>query len=366
MNITIVANSFGFGGAEKMVFFLAESLSEKGYSVSMVNLNIWTSETRTPSEGIKFKTANIKHEGRVKTHFNYIKFVYDAAKEFKSDVLVAFTDMANFCVPIVGKLLRIPSIISERGDPESVYGNASFFMKMKFRIMNTANAAVFQTEGAQRQYCKKIRKNSIVVPNPIFIKESIPPIDYEKRPYSIVSLSRLSNNSQKRFDIMLKSFARFHDSFPNYTLIIYGDGDCKEMIEQLAQELGIRDSIRLMGRTSNALKDISQEGIFLTTSDYEGISNSLLEAMAVGLPIVSTDHKPGGARLLIQDHINGLLVPCGDSNAISNALCEMARDTKLAEKCGKEATKVLERFSPIKTISAWESFIQLVYQNYHC
>lgn len=365
MNITIVANSFGFGGAEKMVFLLAEGLAERGYDISMVNLNVWTSETRVPKYGIPYRTAHIKHEGRVRTHYNYIKFVYDSAKEFKTDILISFTDMANFCVPIVGKLLHIPTIISERGDPESVYAKASWFMKMKFRIMNTANAAVFQTEGAQKQYCNRLQNNSIVVPNPIFINGEIPQIDYNQRPKTIVTLSRLSNNTQKRFDILLKSFALFHQSFPDYKLIMYGDGDCQLMIENLATELGIQQYVYLKGRTAKALEDISKEGIFITVSDYEGISNSLLEAMAVGMPIVSTDHRPGGARLLIQDHQNGLLTPCGDIYAISNALCEIAGDPILAESCGREATKVLERFNPQKTIDMWESFINATYNNWN-
>lgn len=361
MNITIVANSFGFGGAEKMVFFLAEELEKRGYIVSMVNLNIWPTETRVPPKEIQYRTANVTHHGRFRMHFNYIKFVYDSAKLFKADVLIAFTDMANFCVPIVGKLLHIPTIISERGDPESVYSRSSWFMKLKFRIMNSADAAVFQTEGAQRQYSKRIQDNSIVIPNPIFIKENLPQINYKVRPKTIVTLSRLSNNKQKRFDILIKAFAIFHKKYSNYKLVMYGDGDCMSMIKEMSCELGIQDSVFLMGRTANALVDIQKEGIFLTTSDYEGISNSLLEAMAVGLPVIATDHRPGGARLLIQDHINGLLVPCGDFLAISNALCEMANNPILAESCGKEATKVLERFSPEKTIQAWETFINLIY-----
>ena len=363
MNITIVANSFGFGGAEKMVFLLAEGLAERGYNVSMVNLNIWTSETRKPTKGIIYRTAHIKHSGRFKTHYGYIKFVYDSVKEFKTDVLIAFTDMANFCVPIVGHLLNIPTIISERGDPESVYSNSTFFMKLKFWIMNTADYAVFQTEGAQRQYCKRLQGKSVVVPNPIYIKGGIPTIDYNNRPLTIVTLSRLSNNTQKRFDIMIKSFALFHKSYPDYKLIMYGEGDCVSMIKSLSKELGIEDCICLMGRTSNPLEDISKEGIFLTTSDYEGISNSLLEALAVGLPVVSTDHRPGGARLLIQDHVNGLLTPCGDISAISKALCEIAGNPQMAESFGREAVRVLKRFTPEKTIDAWEDFLNRIYKN---
>ena len=112
-----------------------------------------------------------------------------------------------------------------------------------------------------------------------------------------------------------------------------------------------------MGLTTNPMKAIANEGIFIITSDFEGISNSLLEAMAVGLPCVSTDHSPGGARLLIQDHVNGLLAPVGDSAALANALSEFANSIELSMKCGIKATEVIDRFKDEKIIDMWESYI---------
>lgn len=364
MNITIVTNSFGFGGAEKMVFFLAESLNSLGYNVSMINLNQSKTVTRYPSERIKYEIADINYHGPLKTNYDYIKFTYKAAKKFNSDMLIAFTDMANFCVPIAAKLLNIPSIVSERGDPKALYTNCTTLMKIKFWVMNQAFAAAFQTEEAKEIYFSRLKKRSTVIPNPIFLAEKSNIIVPKVRPNTVVTLSRLENNVQKRFDVLINTFNLFHSKHPEYKLIIYGEGSCKELIQQLADKYDIRDSIILKGRTTNALYDISKEGIFLTTSDYEGISNSLLEAMSVGLPVVSTDHTPGGARLLISDHENGLLAPMGDPLKLSEALCEYAENKSLAEKCGNEAKKVLVRFSPEKTINDWVAFINKVFEEY--
>ena len=90
----------------------------------------------------------------------------------------------------------------------------------------------------------------------------------------------------------------------------------------------------------------------------EGISNSLLEAMAVGLPCVSTNHTPGGARLLIADHENGLLAPMGDVHALAGAMCEFADNPELAQKCGNNARDVVNRFEPRRIIDLWEDYIE--------
>ena len=141
-------------------------------------------------------------------------------------------------------------------------------------------------------------------------------------------------------------------------LKLYGKGNDEEKINEWAKEKGIIDKIKFMGLTSHPMQDIVNDGIFLITSDFEGISNSLLEAMAVGLPCVSTDHTPGGARLLIQDHENGLLAPIGDSHALAKALCEFAENSDLAIKCGENAKDVLIRFSPERIIDMWEDYIK--------
>lgn len=104
-------------------------------------------------------------------------------------------------------------------------------------------------------------------------------------------------------------------------------------------------------------------GIFLITSDSEGISNALLEAMAVGMPVVSTDHNPGGARLLISDHENGLLAPMADVEKLCRALCEYAEHPELAEKCGKKAQEVVIRFAPQKLLNRWNEYLHSVIAN---
>ena len=138
---------------------------------------------------------------------------------------------------------------------------------------------------------------------------------------------------------------------------MYGRGSDEDVIKQWVEEKGIADKVKFMGLTTTPMQDISKDGMFVISSDCEGISNSLLEAMAVGLPCVSTDHIPGGARLLITHGENGLLSPIGDFEKLAENMCKFVEDKELAKKCGENATDVLVRFVPNKIIDMWENYI---------
>lgn len=353
--ILFITDTFGYGGAEKQLAFVAEGLFNRGYVVGICNLNQGDRNEgkRHICSGVEMFEQGIANDSKIK----YLIFCFKVAREFKPDIIVGFKELANFCAVIVGKLIRVPSIISERADPYRAYSNAGLNTRLILWIINHASRGVFQTEQAAQFYDKKLYKNRTIIPNPIFPSDNIPAINYSKLPRTVVSLGRI-DNVQKRLDVMINAFAQFHLLYPDYHLKIYGNGPDEDLIRQWIAEKDLVGCVHLMGVSKKPMYDLSQEGIFLITSDFEGISNSLLEAMACGLPVVSTDHTPGGARLLINDLENGLLVPMGDVEAIFKALCHYVEDPLLAEKCGKNATKVLERFSASNILDMWEKCLE--------
>ena len=129
------------------------------------------------------------------------------------------------------------------------------------------------------------------------------------------------------------------------------------MLEDYAEELGIASQVKFMGLTTTPMQDIAGEGMFVITSDYEGISNALLEAMAVGLPCISTDSSPGGAAMLIESGVSGILTPCGDIHKLTRAMCIFAEDEEKASSCGLAAKGVLNRFEPQKILNMWEQYL---------
>ncbi|MBR2339943.1 MAG: glycosyltransferase [Clostridia bacterium] len=355
MRILFITAGLGYGGAEKMLIFVAESLAERGHTVSIANINTaCVGNVRPVSDKIKVYDAGASDGMRGLRRFKQLSKLKKIAKEMRADIIVGFALYPNAMARLVGRSLKIPSVMSERGDPSRTYNGV--VERLLFRIINKNDGGVFQTEGAMQYYSERLCKKSRVIPNPIFVNEKIEQIPYEEREKTVVSVGRLHNN-QKRYDVMLKAFSVFAEENPEYTLRLYGDGPDGENIIKWCAELGISDKVQLMGVTTTPMADICRDGMFLITSDYEGISNALLEAMATGLPCVSTDHTPGGARLLIEDGVNGLLAPMGDCEAIALAMQKFADDSTLAKTCGERAKEVVLRFAPSKIIDMWEEYL---------
>lgn len=356
MNILFLTNSVGFGGAEKMLAFVANGLCKIGNQIYIANFNsvpqYVTDKKQIFDSSITIYSIETKNGNK---HIQRIKAIKQLVVNKKIEVIIGFTMFPNFYGKIVSILTKVPSIMSERGDPYVGFTN-SIADKIILFFINSSKGAVFQTVDAARFYSKKLQRRGIVIPNAIELPDNFVKKQNIARLKTVVSVGRFQN-VQKRYDIMLKSFALFAESHPDYILKLYGSGDDILLIKQWSKDFGISDKVKFMGVVYNAPNVIKEDGMFLITSDYEGIPNALLEAMAAGLPVISTDCSPGGAKMLINDHENGLLVPVRDIKAIANAMTEFANNRELSEKCSKNAQKVVNKFAPQKIIQQWIEYI---------
>lgn len=359
MRVLFLTNSIGYGGAEKIMNFVTHSLSEAGHDVTIFNIDAVPTDIAQVKQSIdaKIRIVNRKHDNGNR-HISIIKQVCSIIRSNKIDLMIAFTMFPNFYAKIASLITGVPSIMSERGNPYITFTDSFKDKILKFFI-NRSRGAVFQTKEASLFYSKALRNRGIVIPNPISVRgNEIPQVLAHQRDKTIVSVGRLQN-SQKRMDIMLNAFSIFHKQHPDYTLIMYGSGE-DNYVRALSEKLGIEDKVILKGAVENPMQKIYRDGIFLITSDFEGIPNALLEAMAAGLPVVSTDCSPGGARLLIQNEENGLIVPRGDIDAVAKALSRFAEDEQLADYCSNNARKVVSRFSPSLISQKWLEYINTI------
>lgn len=357
-NIVFITIGIGFGGAEKMLCFIANQLSLRGHAVSIINLNAGPEHVNVKTQILEptVQIYQVRTSGKkVIKRLGQIYQTFQYAKQCRADVVIGFLSMPNFIAKLVGALLHIPSIVCERGDPNKTF-SSSLGGRLILHQINRATGAVFQTEGAKQFYKESLQKRGVVIANPVFVQEDIPAVSHALREKTIVSVGRFEM-FQKRYDVMLKAFALFSKKHPEYVLKLYGNGDDLEQIKSIISNLQLESTVRLMGVSQNPMQDIAKDGMFVITSDFEGIPNALLEAMAAGLPCIATDCTPGGARMLITDHENGLLVPIRDSEQIAAAMCEFAENATLAEQCGINARNVLTRFAPAKIIDEWEQYI---------
>lgn len=360
--ILFIADSLSYGGAEKMLCCVANGLAEKGNHVIVINMMEHPDNAGRLNEDIQvinIQPIKIRYLDRVDQILKLVKSV----KKCKPDIIIAFKFFSNYMAAIAGRILSLPVIISERCDPSRecvLTGRARLY----WNIINAADGGVFQTQEAMRYYSAGMQKRGTVIPNPALLKEDIThTVRTNEESGTVVSVGRLSN-IQKRYDIMLQAFQLFSQNHPEYTLKIYGDGEDGDTIRQWISEYGLDDTARLMGRTEHPLQAMDEADIFLTTSDYEGISNSLLEAMAIGMPVIATDCTPGGARLLIKNGQNGILVPCGDTSAVSQALNKLADDYLLRREYGMMARNVRKEYNIENIIGMWSDYKDRVLQDY--
>jgi glycosyltransferase involved in cell wall biosynthesis len=278
-------------------------------------------------------------------------------KNRKNSSAVAFLYDSIF-ITLLAKNKSNKIIISERGDPaqSSDSKTVAAFMKTEFL---KADGIVFQSSNAQKWYLENTPAKGTVIFNPV--KSDLPEPYYGERKKRIVNFCRIS--AQKNLIMLVDAFAEFHKQFPDYELDIIGDpvgnnadGYIDSVIEHIKHN-NCENCIHIIPSRKDIHDYIKDYAMFVSSSDFEGMSNSMLEAMAIGLPCVCTDCPAGGARAVIKDGYNGLLTPVGDSHNLYLAMKKIAENPKLATKLSQNSVKIREEQSVDKIIKKWMELI---------
>lgn len=356
MRVICYINKIGGGGAERVMSVLANGLSQRGHDITLVTDysvadEYYVAETvqRIVLDG-EFRGATRK--GRIQRTLRRIRQLRRICKMTDADMIVSFIRDSNFRAILATRLLKTKNVISVRIDPKIGYKSkkTAALARMLYPL---ADGTVFQTAEAQAWFSKDIQEKSSVIFNPVsdvFYQIHGSPLK-EKR---IVSCGRLEK--QKRFDLLINAFQCVCDAFPEYTLEIYGEGSMEKALQTQIDSIGMQNRIFLMGRSKdipNAIKDAS---LFVLSSDYEGMPNALMEAMALGLPVISTDCGGGGARALIENGVEGLIVPCGDPEALAKAMRDMLANVQRMKAMGEQAKQKGMQFSADNVVSQWETY----------
>ena len=159
---------------------------------------------------------------------------------------------------------------------------------------------------------------------------------------------------------MFQAFAGLADKYPEYTLTVYGEGELRETLQERIASLGLEKRIFLPGVIPDVADKIEKASLFLLTSYSEGISNALIEAMALGLPVIATDVPSGGTQELIRQEENGLIIPAGDAKALEKAMDRLLSDREYAERLGEQAHKIQERLAPDSVNRQWQEYFEKI------
>ena len=339
------------GGAERVICNLANSFSRLGHHCTMV--------TSEDSDQIYELDNNITYiplgkgrmDGFLKRNITLYRGLRKLVIEKKPDVLISFMAEPNFRAIPACRGTETKVLISVRNDPDREYPTLihRFIAKHLFR---KADFTVFQTKDAQAWFPEKVHRKSEVVPNQVDYRFYETKLQGQKA--DIVTTGRLE--PQKNHRMLIDAFSRIADRISD-NLIIIGEGSLRPALENQIRELGLTDRVLLPGRSEDVPASIGNAKLYVLSSDFEGMPNALMEAMALGLPCISTDCPCGGPKELINDGESGFLVPVNNPETLASKMLEVLDDAELREKFGREAAKTARRFYPDIVFEQWKKII---------
>lgn len=354
-------NSLGKGGAERVVSVLAKCFAGDGHEVTIVTL--WRAQEEYELEK-QIKRINIedlwqgKRMGRLQKAVRRLWDLRRSIQAEKPDIVISFCNKANFRSAYAMMGMKIPLLTSVRNDPKKDYLPYPSSVR---RMERKAAGCVFQTPDARTCFSEEFQKKSRVIWNPVDEKYLNVSANSEKsgrRNRDIVAVGRFS--AQKNHMLLLKAYNRIRGKFPETTLKFFGEESeqgTKEALLAYVKEQGMEACVQFMGPSDQLEKDIRNAGLFVLSSDYEGMPNVLIEAMVMGLPVISTDCPCGGPAQLIKDGFSGCLVPAGDEEKLASAMEKLLKDEILAKRLGKNATGLAEKVSPQKVYEEWKEYV---------
>ena len=272
-------------------------------------------------------------------------------KRNKDCTAFGFLIRSNISMLMAAKGTGVKTVFCERNNPVRPDMPPNI-IKIRDKVYHRCTSAVFQTE-EEMAYYTKIKGEKAVIPNPI--KENLPERFIGARRHEIVNFCRMS--SQKNIPLLIDAFEMLLQDHPDYTLRVYGEGSEKDNLKAYVKEKHLEDKAFIEDFAKDIHERIKDAAMFVSTSDFEGLSNSMLEAMAIGLPTVCTDCDGGGARMMIEDRVNGVLVPKGDKQAVYQAMKEIIEDESLAERLSENAEKIKEKLSVDNIVKEWIKMI---------
>lgn len=342
--ITFITDTLSSGGSERVMSVLANELS-KSNMVEIICLS--GKESFYPINNNVRLTFLEEKYGK-----NLLKKFLWLSKYIHSDSLV-IPFMVNVYIFTLTALMfkKVKIIVSERNDPKT---HPIFIRILRKILIWRAQRVVVQTLDIANYFPRLIREKIDIIYNPIsdkYIWKS--GLKAEKKKI-IITVGRLS--PQKNHIMLINAFAKVIEKYPEYQLHIYGDGEIREKTESYIKAKGLEENVILKGRCNSLGDVLPQAEIFAMSSNYEGMSNALIEAMYVGVPVVTT--AVSGTKELIEDGTNGFVVPIGDEKSLAEALMKLVENKALREQFAEKGVDIIKKVHPSMIFKQWKTIIK--------
>lgn len=341
----------GSGGAERVLSILSGPFANHFDEVIYI---MWDGGTAYYTLDNRIRLVSLPDCSHRKGRLQQISTFRRIVKQETPDLILSFLTPINMLVLTSTLCMRIPVIVAERNDPMFVSGG-KLAMLVRDMLYKRAKGILAQTEYAKSCYHGSLNPKTTVIYNPVTMsKDLVGSALISAKEKMIISVGSLG--LKKDQITLIKAFHKFYQNHKDYKLVIYGEGKLRGTLEQFIVSIGLKDIVLLPGSSKQVWEAMKKAEIFTLSSTHEGMSNAMIEAMCLGLPVVTT--RVAGSTDLINTGENGYIVEVKDVNALAEKMTKLADNPELRKTMGREAIKVYEKLHVDKISKQWVEYLR--------
>ena len=356
----IVIHSLGGGGAERVTVEMCAYWLEQGCRVTLVTQSGPETDAYPVPDGVDRRALGLAGDsgGKISAAWSNLRRVWALRRlirRLRPNVVLGMMTTSSVLAVLASHRLPCRVIATEHTHPPS-QSLASMWLRLRRWAYPRAHAVVALTSGTASWLEHHVPGSQVtVIPNavrwPMEAGEPViepPPRDSRKR---VLAVGRL--HQHKGFDVLLKAFAQLKGHFPDWDLVILGEGEEREALQRQIDEAQLSDRVSMPGRVGNLSDWYGQSDLYVLSSRVEGLSNTLIEAMASGLPVIAFDCETG-PREIIRHDIDGVLVAqVEDDEALAAHMADLMARPERRTSLARRAIDVRDRFCTARIMTMW-------------